>query len=459
MRDRVVKLDCMKEGFEELYGRLSDLEYSFFLDSSMDVRNLGRWSFIGFEPFLVFRSKGKRIELIDENGVKKITGNPFEIIKGLMSRYRSKRYAGIPFTGGVVGYFAYDLGEFSIKDFKFESKDDLKNWDCVLGFYDTILARDNLKNETFIITPDECKRESLVKLISGMHAKGKEEFRVKSKMESNFSKQDYCKAVEKVREYITAGDIYQANLSQRFSVGFEGSPWGLYKKLRRINPAPFAAFLNFPEVKILSDSPERFLKITGRNVETRPMKGTRPRGRSKTEDRKLKTELQNSIKDKAENLMIVDLERNDLGKVCEYGSVKVKELEIVETYSTVFQMVSTVNGKLSRGDPRRGKTGVSQIDCLKACFPGGSITGAPKVRAMEIIDEIEPTRRNIYTGAVGYLGFNGDMDLNIAIRTIIVKDKKAFFQVGGGIVIDSKPELEYQETLDKAKALMKALGK
>jgi para-aminobenzoate synthetase component 1 len=270
-------------------------------------------------------------------------------------------------------------------------------------------------------------------------------------MKSNFSKKEYCRAVEKVRDYIAAGDIYQANLSQRFSVGFEGSAWSLYKKLRRINPAPFAAFLNFPEVKVLSDSPERFLKITGRNVETRPMKGTRPRGRDKIEDWKLKTELENSVKDRAENLMIVDLERNDLGKVCEYGSVKVSELEVVETYPTVFQMVSTVNGKL--------KTNVSQIGCLKACFPGGSITGAPKVRAMEIIDELEPTRRNIYTGAIGYLGFDGEMDLNIAIRTIIVKDNKAFFQVGGGVVIDSKPELEYQETLDKAKALMKALGK
>jgi len=452
----MVKHACMQENFEELYGRLSGLDYSFFLDSGMDEKKLGRHSFIGFEPFLVFRSKGSRIELIDKTGTKRITGNPFEITGKLMNRYRSRGHAGIPFAGGAVGYFAYDLAEFSIKDFKFESKDDLKNWDCVLGFYDSVLARDNLKKKTYIIAKDECKKERMLDLIAlqagqaGRQAK-KEKFKVTSNMKSNFTKEDYCKAVERVREYIAAGDIYQANLSQRFSAGFEGNAWSLYKKLRAVNPAPFAAFLNFPEVKILSDSPERFLKITGRNVETRPMKGTRPRGKSKTEDRRLKTELKNSVKDRAENLMIVDLERNDLGKVCEYGSVKVSELEIVETYPTVFQMVSNVSGRL--------KKNVSQIDCLKACFPGGSITGAPKVRAMEIIDELEPTRRNIYTGAIGYLGFNGDMDLNIAIRTIIIKDKKAFFQVGGGVVIDSKPELEYQETLDKAKALMKALGK
>lgn len=441
----------MKKSFEEIFDRLSGVDYSFFLDSSMDAKNLGRYSFIGASPFLVFRSKGGRIELIDKKSrIKKEEGNPFDVLKELMGKYRTKTYSNIPFLGGAVGYFAYDLGRFSIKDFKFKSRDDLKNWDCVLGFYDSILMRDNLGGETFLVSENGTRERVILDLIEKDEVKKIKKWRAKSPIKSNFTRRRYYKAIEKVKDYIAAGDIYQANLSQRFSADFYGDPWLLYKKLRRLNPAPFAAYLNFPEVNVLCDSPERFLKITGRRVETRPMKGTRPRGRTPKEDRKLRQELENSIKDKAENLMIVDLERNDLGKVCEYGSVRVSELEIVETYPTVLQMVSTVEGRL--------RNGVGQIDCLKACFPGGSITGAPKVRAMEIIDEIEPTRRNIYTGAIGYLSFNGDMDLNIAIRTIIVKNKKAYFQVGGGIVADSKPEEEYRETLDKAKALMKALG-
>jgi len=381
-------------------------------------------------------------EMIEERG------NPFSALKRLMKEYETVWKADIPFSGGAVGYFAYDLGEFSIKHFKFKSKDDLKNWDCILGFYDTFLMYDRLKRETKVVSTNREAKDRMMGLIED-NAGGTGGCSIESSLESNFTKKSYCRAVDKVKQYIAAGDIYQANLSQRFSAGFKGDTWQLYKKLRSINPAPFAAYLNFPEVKILCDSPERFLRIHGRRVETRPMKGTRPRGRTPDEDRRLKKELHYSVKDRAENLMIVDLERNDLGKVCEYGSVRVNELEVVEEYPTVFQMVSNVTGRLRKD--------VTQVDCLKACFPGGSITGAPKVRAMEIIDELEPTRRNIYTGAIGYLGFDGGMDLNIAIRTIIVKDGKAFFQVGGGIVADSKPEDEYMETLVKGKALMKAL--
>jgi len=450
MKDLKVERISLPESIEEIFERLSRVDYSFFLDSSMNDGNRGRYSFIGAEPFLVFRSKGSRIELIGRDGkTKRGNGNPFDFLKSLMKRYRIKNSLNVPFAGGAVGYFAYDLGEFSIRDFKLKAADDLKNWDCILGFYDCVLMRDNLEEDTFFVSADENSREEFFGLIAGKTGESQKYWKLKTSIESDFTKQEYCKAVEKVKDYIAAGDIYQANLSQRFSAGFEGDPWSLYKRLRRINPAPFAAYLNFPEVKVLCDSPERFLKKEGRLVETRPMKGTRPRGRTQTEDRRMKTDLENSIKDKAENLMIVDLERNDLGKVCEYGSVKVSELEVVETYPTVFQMVSSVKGKLRKN--------VDAVDCLKACFPGGSITGAPKVRAMEIIDELEPTRRNIYTGAVGYLGFDGDMDLNIAIRTIIVKDKKVYFQVGGGIVADSKPDEEYRETLVKAKALMNAL--
>jgi para-aminobenzoate synthetase component 1 len=268
-------------------------------------------------------------------------------------------------------------------------------------------------------------------------------------LRSNFSHREYLKAVATAREYICAGDIFQVNLSQRFETSLNIPSYELYRRLRRINPAPFASYLNFDGVSVVGASPERFLKVRGDRVETRPIKGTRPRGKSPEEDRLLAEELLSSVKDKAENVMIVDLERNDIGRVCCCGTVQVTELAALETYPTVFHLTSTVEGKL-RPDKDR-------IDLLKAAFPGGSITGAPKVRAMEIIDELEPTRRSVYTGAIGYLDFSGEMDLNIVIRTFLIKGTKAYFQVGGGIVYDSEPETEYMETLDKARALIQAL--
>ena len=268
-------------------------------------------------------------------------------------------------------------------------------------------------------------------------------------LESNFTKEAYIKAVKKAKKYITAGDIYQVNLSQRFKVRLDTEPFELHKILRTINPAPFACFLNFGDVKIISASPERFLKKVGRNVETRPIKGTRPRGETPKKDMKLKEELVKSAKDRAENLMIIDLERNDLGRICDYGSVRVSEFMACEEYSTVFHLVSTVQGKL--------RSEVDAIDCLTNCFPGGSITGAPKIRSMEIIEELEPVKRSVYTGSIGYISFDGNMDTSIAIRSLIMKGKNAYFQVGGGIVYDSDPEKEYQETLDKAKALIEAI--
>jgi len=269
-------------------------------------------------------------------------------------------------------------------------------------------------------------------------------------LRSNFTHDAYLKAVARAREYICAGDIYQVNISQRFETGLDMPPYELYRRLRAVNPAPFAAFLDMGRQAVICASPERFLKLKGNAVETRPIKGTRPRGKTPLEDAALARELSDSVKDRAENIMIVDLERNDIGRVCLDGSVKVTELAILETYPTVFHLTSTVTGQLSPD-----KTG---MDLIKASFPGGSITGAPKVRSMEIIDELEPTRRSVYTGALGYLGFNGDLDLNIVIRTFLVDGNKAWFQVGGGIVYDSEPEKEYQETLDKGRALVRALG-
>jgi para-aminobenzoate synthetase component 1 len=267
---------------------------------------------------------------------------------------------------------------------------------------------------------------------------------------TNLTRDAYLRAVARAREYVIAGDIIQVNLSQRFTVPCPQPPPEVYLRLRRLAPAPFAAYLGFPEVSVLSASPERFLEVRRGRIATRPIKGTRPRGRTPEEDRRLAAELAASEKDRAEHVMIVDLERNDLGRVCRPGSVRVPELMALETYSNVHHLTSTVEGVL--------RPGVEAVDVLRAAFPGGSVTGAPKIRAMEIIDELEPMRRSVYTGAIGYLGFDGDLDLNIVIRTALLTAGRAHFQVGGAIVYDSDPAAEYRETLDKGRGLAAALG-
>jgi aminodeoxychorismate synthase component I len=265
-----------------------------------------------------------------------------------------------------------------------------------------------------------------------------------------FDEAQYMDAVRKAREHIFAGDVFEVCLTHRFESDFAADAFDLYTELRRINPAPFASYLNLPGVKIVSSSPERFLRLErDRKCTSRPIKGTRPRGQTPGEDQALHQDLLSSTKDRAENMMIVDLVRNDFGRVCEVGTVDVSELMIIEKYATVFQMVSTIVGKLEEG-----KDG---LDLVQACFPGGSMTGAPKIEAMTIIDALEPVKRGIYSGSIGYLDFSGNLDLNIVIRTILVKDGKAYFQVGGAVVADSDPRGEYLETLDKARALVRAL--
>jgi len=353
------------------------------------------------------------------------------------------------------------------------SLDDLQLPECYLALYDVVLTFDHRDNRGYLAStgfPEEEEERRQRRASTRLHD-FKERLRCLPSsapdmsmaaeeaihspsnpvvLRSNFTKPDYLNAVETAREYIAAGDIFQVNLSQRFEGDLSMPAYDLYQRLRRINPAPFAAYLSFDEMAVVSASPERFLKVTADKVETRPMKGTRPRGRSPAEDERLARDLLESVKDKAENVMIVDLERNDLGRVCRFGSVKVRELWTLEKYATVFQLTSTVEGRLQAGKDR--------IHLLESCFPGGSITGAPKVRSMEIIDELEPTRRSVYTGSLGYLSFSGEMDLNIVIRTILARAGKAYLQVGGAITYDSGPESEYQETMDKARALFQALG-
>jgi para-aminobenzoate synthetase component 1 len=474
----------------ELFELIKDRPYSFFLDSGMDPQRLGRYSFLGSEPFLVMNNRGSEITLIRGQEHEVQHGNPFDTIGKLLEVYKLDHCpAPVPFPGGAVGYFSYDLCHF-IERLPSTTIDDLKLPESYFAFYDTIVAFDHLEKKTYLVatgfpemeegqrlrrarmrleelkdwlcpshsviavsrSPEQnegkakqsCDRDCFVATAPRNDRQGKEIM-----LKSNFTPEEYSKAVNRVREYIAAGDVFQVNLSQRFEADLKIPPYELYKRLRTVNPAPFASYLNFPGVAIVSASPERFLKVQSDLVETRPIKGTRPRGRDSVEDERLTHELTHSTKDRAENVMIVDLERNDLGRVCHYGTVKVTELAILETFPTVFHLTSTIMGRL-----RRGK---SNIDLLKATFPGGSITGAPKVRAMEIIDELEPTKRSVYTGSIGYLSFNEDMDINIVIRTFLIKEGKAYFQVGGGIIYDSDPEAEYMETLDKARALILAL--
>jgi para-aminobenzoate synthetase component 1 len=474
----------------ELFELIKEKPYSFFLDSGMDPRRLGRYSFLGSEPFLVVSSRGSEISLIRGQEHEVQHGSPFDVLGRLLELYRLDHCpAPVPFLGGAVGYFSYDLCHFTER-LPSTAIDDLEMPESYFAFYDTIVAFDHLKGKAYLVATgfpemEEGQRlrrarmrlEEMKDWLCSSHSvvtvgRSPEQSEGEAKqsrngdcfvaiaprddtqnkaimLKSNFTPEEYMKAVNRVREYIAAGDVFQVNLSQRFEADLKISPFKLYKRLRAVNPAPFASYLNFPGAAIVSASPERFLKVKGDLVETRPIKGTRPRGKDSAEDERLAYELVHSAKDRAENVMIVDLERNDLGRVCRYGTVKVTELAILETFPTVFHLTSTVIGRL-----RRGK---SNIDLLKATFPGGSITGAPKVRAMEIIDEIEPTKRSVYTGSIGYLSFNGDVDINIVIRTFLIRQGRAYFQVGGGIIYDSDPEAEYVETLDKAKALIRAL--
>lgn len=431
----------------EIFTIFRDEKDSFILDSAMDKNKLGRYSFISSNPFKTLKYKNT-----DEN--------PLNYLQSELNKYKVKNKTRLPFVGGAVGYLSYDLGNY-MENIPKSAKDDLDVYDLYFGLYNYVIAVDHLEEKTYIATPDlDLNKEREIMLavenkireanINGVDKICYEEKEVApTKLTSNFTKKGFEDSVEKVRQYIKSGDIYQANLTQRFNGKTTLSSYELYRDLRRISPAPFGAYLNFDDFNILSNSPERFIKCIDRKLETRPIKGTRPRGKNKEEDLKLQEELRNSEKDRAELLMIVDLERNDIGRISKIGTVKVPELFVIEPYANVNHLVATVVGELE--DDK------DAVDAIKATFPGGSITGAPKIRSMEIIDELEPTRRNVYTGSIGYIGFNGDMDLNIAIRTMVKKDDDVYFQVGGGMTWGSDPSDEYQETLDKAQSIMKAL--
>ena len=433
----------------EVYNIFKNEQNTILLDSSNKDESLSKFSFIGINPFKTFESKGKKVFIDDIE----VNGEPFEVLEKLIKDYYNNEcnYSNIPLLSGAMGYISYDICRI-LEEIPNTSIEDFNISDMRFIFYNNIIIFDLINNKQFITSLNGKEDEInfiLNKISKCEHIEEVKVAEIKNNFISNFNKEDYKNSIRKLKDYIVNGDVYIANMTQRFYTETNEESFEIYKKLRSINKAPFSAFLNFNDFQIISSSPERFIEINNKKVITRPIKGTRPRGKNKEEDLKNSLELLNSEKDKAELLMVVDLERNDLSKVCKPHSVKVTELFKLEEYATVFHLVSTVEGVL--------KENVSSVKCIKECFPGGSITGTPKIRAMEIIEELEKLKRNIYTGAIGYFDFRGNADFNIAIRTIIKKDNKAYFGVGGGITYDSNEEDEYNETLDKAKALMRVL--
>ncbi len=418
--------------------------FPFLLESAAS----GRHSFMGSNPYAVLLARGDRISIWREGRERSSRGNPFDALEELLAEAGVENDRGLPFPGGAVGAFGYDLGQH-LERLPRRAEDDLDFPDLVVGFYDRVINVDHAEGKARIIELTRRPAKRAMDRGTCEEALGRGSGPV-SRRGANFTRDGYLAAIARAKRYISAGDIYQVNLSQRFHARLDVPPFEIYRRLRAATPAPYAAFLQFGGRAVISASPEHFMELRGRNLRTRPIKGTRRRGGDPDEDERLRQELYASPKDDAELAMIVDLERNDLGRVCDYGTVRVTEPKILESHPTVHHLVATVEGRLRRG--------LGPVDVLRATFPGGSVTGAPKIRAMEIIDELEPTRRAFYTGAIGYIGLDGSMDLSVAIRIILVDGEDCFFQAGGGIVADSDPAAEYEETLVKADALARALG-
>jgi len=449
---------------ERAFRVLARDERPFFLDSGLRLPGFGRFSILGSRPFLILESKGAKITVREGGRRETHEGNPFHFLRKLLGRYALRAHPALPFAGGAVGYLGYDLCHF-LERLPSAAADDLRLPDMAMAFYDTALVVDHEAQRAWVAAAElglpgrgsaERRAGELAERLSGdapedpPPAASTDWQDRPLELMCNFTRGDYLRAIQRCKDYIAAGDIFQVNLSRRLEARISISPAELFLRLRRVNPAPMAAYLAGDDFAVVSASPERFLRARRGRVETRPIKGTRPRGGTPEEDAALAQELLGSEKDAAELAMIVDLERNDLGRVCSYGTVRVARPKALETFPTVHHLVATVEGELHGG--------CDNVDLLRATFPGGSVTGAPKVRAMQIIDELEPTRRSVYTGAAGYLGFDGGMDLNIVIRTFLVRGGRAWFQVGGAIVADSQLESEYDETGHKARALIEAVS-
>ena len=484
---------------ESLAEQLRGLPGMVLLRSGTFDSPQARYSFVTARPFLTFRSFGSRCEIFSAHPQPSTLnpqlkfGNPWQILDALLARCELLDEIDLPFPlGGCFGYWGYDLKNFVEPKLPRRAVNDLELPDCHAGFYDSLVVFDHHLGKTFVVSTglaaDGSRSEKrameqmeswtmrlqsrIANVGQTFLSAGSGDFPVaswntgqecpgnrqagKPALHSNFSRADFLAAVERAQRYIRAGDIYQVNLSQRLAARCDFSGWELFQRLGAVSPAPFSAFMDCDvgrrhcRLQIASSSPELFLRLSGSHIQTRPIKGTRPRDADPTRDAQLAYELQTSAKELAELVMITDLLRNDLGKVCEYGSVQTPDLARLERFAQVQHLVSTVEGRL--------RAEVTHLAALAACFPGGSITGAPKFRAMEIIDELEPLARGPYTGALGYLGFNRESQLSIIIRTAICHERTAYFHVGAGIVADSNPEAEYEETLAKAAGFLAALN-
>jgi anthranilate synthase component 1 len=442
-------------------------KYAFLLESVEGGEKIGRYTFLGAQPRTVITARGKDLTIREGSSSRKRQGNVIEVLREYMRQYRPATMPGLPpFTAGCVGYFAYDM----VRQFERlpnRAKDDVGVPDCVFTFYDRLLAFDHLRHQVHIIAAADVRTESPRKAydraladiaaIEKQLARGvgkqhyhwsNERSRKPIKVRNSTTHDHFLQSVRAAKEYIAAGDVFQVVLSQRLDFKPPAEPFEIYRALRTVNPSPYMFYLKLDDMHVVGASPEMLVRVSGRKLEYRPIAGTRKRGADPAEDDRLTEELRNDEKERAEHVMLVDLGRNDLGRVSEYGTVKVGDLMYVEKYSHVMHLVSALEGRL-RGD-------LDGLDALAACFPAGTLSGAPKVRAMEIIEELEPVRRGIYGGSILYADYAGNLDSCIAIRTMVVHGDRAYVQAGAGIVADSDPESEYQECMNKASALLRA---
>src|SRR5215469_11615064 len=442
--------------------------HAFLLESVERGEQIGRYTFLGAAPYMRVRARKGKVEVERGRKHEVVDDNVFQVVKALLRKHRPATVPGLPpFTAGAVGYFAYDVVR-QLEKIGERAKDDLLLPDAELMFFDRLLAFDHLRHQIHIVaaadvrstTPERAYRNALrdIAALERKLAKGlspalftsaSKPKRGKLKIHSVTNREKYMKGVERCKEYIAAGDIFQVVLSQRLDFEPQVEPFDLYRALRQVNPSPYLYFLRNGDTHILGSSPEMLVRVTGRKLEYRPIAGTHPRGRDEAEDARLEQQMRNDEKERAEHVMLVDLGRNDLGRVSEYGSVTVKDLMFVERYSHVMHLVSALEGRLRKD--------LDAIDAFAACFPAGTLSGAPKVRAMQIIEELEPTRRGIYGGSVLYADFAGNLDSCIGIRTMLMQGKKAYLQAGAGIVADSDPATEFQESMNKAGALVRAV--
>jgi len=482
----------LKKEPAEVFARFAKLPGCFFLDSALGDHELSRFSYIGAEPFFTLKSRGSVMDIVEGKKVRHQKGNPLDVLAAMLQRHQvSSGTTFVPFIGGAVGYIGYEFGRHTT-GIPLQAPDDLGLPELAFNFYRKLLAFDHHERRWYVAAADfstshgPSVRKRLTADIEKMAAlaEGTEPATPASTntraagdavvndpldddlahlpespmvtdgpypWRSSLTRDQYLDAVRAIKERISRGDIYQANLTQRFHATAPSGPVALYQALREVNPAPYGCYLDLGECVIAGQSPELFLSIRGRSVETRPIKGTRPRGAAKEEDEQLKSDLLASAKDRAELVMITDLLRNDLGRVCRPGSIEAGETIRLESFPKVHHLVSVIRGELAHGR--------TLADVLRATFPGGSITGAPKLKAIEILDGLEPVARGPYSGAMGLIGFDGSVDLNVAIRTFVVRGQDVFFGAGGGIVADSDPEDEYAESLAKARGMLEALAR